>query len=152
MHAWGGAHGCLLRSAHLMGNMVFDLHLRKWRRSLRCCLDAHNYFNSFLFVTVGALCPTLFTLHIQMGQWEMHCEVLFVNCTHAHPHKRLMKTIITFANYYCSIVYVISKLVYNRKDLWCNEQWARVRVRQHCICINFYSHTDTRTWIQTYQS
>ena len=50
----------ILRSAHLMGNVLFNLHLRKWRKSLCCCLDAHN-FNSLLFVTVGALCPTPFT-------------------------------------------------------------------------------------------
>ena len=50
----------LLRSAHLMGNMLFDLHLRKWRKNLHRCLDAHD-LNSLLFVTVGALCRTPFT-------------------------------------------------------------------------------------------
>ena len=25
-----------------MGNVLFDLHLREWRRSLRCCLDVHH--------------------------------------------------------------------------------------------------------------
>ena len=57
----------LLRSARLMGNMLFDLQLQKRRKNLRCCLDAHD-FNSLLFVTVRALCPTPFTLHTQIGQ------------------------------------------------------------------------------------
>ena len=99
-----------------MGNVLFDLHLRKWRKSLCCCLHAHDC-NSLLFVTVGALCPTPFTLHMYTN-WTVRDALLsIIWCAHAHPHKRLMKTIITFANYYCSIVYVISKLVYNRKDL-----------------------------------
>jgi len=69
-----------------MGNVLFDLHLRKWRRSLCCCLDAH-YFNSLLFVTVGALCPTPFTLHMYTN-WTVRDALLSIICgAHAHPHK-----------------------------------------------------------------
>ena len=79
----------LLRSAHLMGNMLFDLHLRKWR-SLCCCLDAHDC-NSLLFVTVGALCPTPFTLHMYTN-WTVRDALLSIICgAHAHPHKMVCK-------------------------------------------------------------
>ena len=82
--------GNILGSAHLMGNVLFDLHLRKWRRSLCCCLDAHDC-NSLLFVTVGALCPTPFTLHMYRN-WTVRDALLsIICCTDAHPDKMVCK-------------------------------------------------------------